>query len=170
MSILIAKPWKKLLICAGAVLLVAFQFVLDAPISLPFVKGMPKGSWSLFFWTALPVFLTLAVMLADRKRIDRILRSVSEPWPHGGGETAPPRPAVYLLCLVLPKATRVNLVGDLEEEYEDNCNRFGPRRANFLVWAEVLRSLWPLLKRAGANLLRWGVMGWLLDLLHRFVR
>lgn len=147
----------------------AFLFVLDAPISLPFIKGMPKGSWLMFVWSALPVLLTLILMVTDKKRIVSFVRSLTMPWPLAEGEAKPSRRAVYLLYLLLPKAARTSAIGDMEEEYACNCLRFGPKRANLLVWAEVIRSLWPLLKRVGVILFKWGALGWLLSLFHRTV-
>ena len=162
------KMHKKYITCVGALLTLAFLFMLDAPVPLPFIRGMPKGSWSTFAWSAVPVLLSLILMVTDKKRVVSFARSLTWSWPLG--EAEPFQGAVYLLCLLLPKAARTSVIGDIEEEYQANCSRFGPKRANFLVWAEVIRSLWPLLKRASASLFKWGAFGWLLELLHRSAR
>jgi hypothetical protein len=71
----------------------------------------------------------------------------------------------YLLPLLLSKAKSEAILGDLNEWFGRDREKFGTLRARRMYWGGALRSLWPLLKRAGARLIRWGVIaeGW-----HRF--
>jgi len=59
----------------------------------------------------------------------------------------PPTNAEYLLHLFLRGDERDALIGDLIERYVGKHERFGERRAKVWFYSEVLRSLWPLLKR-----------------------
>ena len=66
----------------------------------------------------------------------------------------------YLLCLFLPKELRKNLSGDLAAEYIEICNKFGKRRADFWFYTQVLISLQPILAK-------WGLFGWLAEIMRR---
>ena len=56
------------------------------------------------------------------------------------------RRAEYILYLVLPKKDRESVPGDLAEEYETVIlPRFGPRRAKWWYWKQVLFSIGPIL-------------------------
>jgi len=60
---------------------------------------------------------------------------------------SPPLNAEYILHLFLKADERDALIGDLLERYSGKCEHFGERRAKVWFYGEVLRSLWPLLKR-----------------------
>jgi hypothetical protein len=81
----------------------------------------------------------------------------------------PPMFAEYLLYLLLPKKEREPLLGDLEEEYHDIYRRFGCQHARFWYCWQVGASLWPLVTRAVKKLIKWGVLGWVGDLLRRVI-
>ncbi len=49
-------------------------------------------------------------------------------------------------------------MGDLNERFTRDCEKLGGPRAVRLYWARTLRSLWPLLRRASAKVLRWGAV------------
>src|SRR5229473_3743494 len=69
-------------------------------------------------------------------------------------DTAPPKFAEFLLTALATARAAEAMIGDLNERFADECQKFGPRRAVRLYWARTLRSLWPLLMRAIARALR----------------
>jgi hypothetical protein len=71
--------------------------------------------------------------------LDKI--NAQEPTP-----VAPPN-AEYILHLFLRGDDRDAVIGDLVERYAGKYERFGERRAKVWFYSQVLRSLWPLLKR-----------------------
>lgn len=78
-----------------------------------------------------------------------------------------PIPAKYLLCLFLPKKDREPLLGDMEEEYHKMHREFGERAANLWLYKQVLMSLWPMLQTTGRTLAKWGLLGWLEEVIRR---
>jgi hypothetical protein len=65
----------------------------------------------------------------------------------------PPTAAEFVLHLFLPKQDRQVMIGDLIEEYKLMFSRFGKPCADFWFCTQVIRSVWPLLKRAALRLL-----------------
>jgi hypothetical protein len=59
----------------------------------------------------------------------------------------PPINAEFLLHVLLKKDEREAIIGDLTEDYAKKVGRLGVRLANRWFYAEVIRTLWPLLKR-----------------------
>ena len=56
--------------------------------------------------------------------------------------SVPPRAACYLLDLLLAKADRETIPGDLVEEFGTSIlPKYGPRRARFWFWAEAARAI-----------------------------
>jgi hypothetical protein len=54
----------------------------------------------------------------------------------------PPKGACYLLDLLLAKADRETISGDLLEEFETSIlPKYGPRRARFWFWAQAARAI-----------------------------
>lgn len=84
------------------------------------------------------------------------------------GDKHPPKFAEYLLYF-LPKKNREPLLGDLEEEYHDIYARFGKSKAEFWYWGQVVRSFWPLITNALKQIVRWGVLGWVGDVIRRYI-
>jgi hypothetical protein len=70
----------------------------------------------------------------------------------------PPMLAEFLLTAVATSSRAEAAVGDLNERFADECQKFGRRRAVRLYWARTLRSLWPLLVRAIGKALKWGAV------------
>ena len=68
-------------------------------------------------------------------------------------ETLPPRNAKFILLIFLSKKAREACLGDLEETFYEIVEEFGPRRAKFWYWSQIIRSLspwiWTLTKRVG---------------------
>jgi hypothetical protein len=71
--------------------------------------------------------------------------------------TSPPAAAEFLLGLLCKKSIRDGVVGDFEEIFRDNCDRYGRRRAVALYWADVTRSIWPLVRRGAVRAIQLGV-------------
>jgi hypothetical protein len=56
--------------------------------------------------------------------------------------SSPPRGACYLLDLLLAKADRETIPGDLVEEFETSIlPKYGPRQARFWFWAQAMRAI-----------------------------
>ena len=81
-------------------------------------------------------------------------------------EIAPPRNAEYILRLILPKANRQTIIGDLIEEYAEVRNRFGQNRADYWFRVQVAFSLWPIIRRL---LLKAISLTWIVKLIRRVV-
>lgn len=67
----------------------------------------------------------------------------------------------------LPKKVREPLLGDLEEEYHEIHKQFGGRPASLWFYKQVLTSLWPMLRASGRTLAKWGLLGWLEEIIRR---
>lgn len=84
----------------------------------------------------------------------------------------PPKFGEYLLYLFLTKGERINLIGDLAEEYEEVHDKFGLRKANFWYYKQVFDSLRPLIRRTimreaqRAELIKF--LRWLLELVRGY--
>lgn len=76
----------------------------------------------------------------------------------------PPKSAEYLAYLFLPKTDRETLLGDLTEEYPSVVEKFGRRGAQFYFYKQVVWSIWPLVRK---SIIKWGLFGWLVDLIRR---
>jgi hypothetical protein len=63
----------------------------------------------------------------------------------------PPVNGEFALHLLLSKDEHEGVIGDLIERYGQKCERFGSRRAKLWFYCEVLRSVWPLIRRALAR-------------------
>jgi hypothetical protein len=73
---------------------------------------------------------------------------------------SPPQFAETLVQSLAPKRTVQHLLGDLQEVFEKNCNRFGEARARRLYWAQVLRAIGPGIWR---RIKRLGLIAFLID-------
>jgi hypothetical protein len=74
----------------------------------------------------------------------------------GTGE--PPLLGELLLSLILlSKEDRDNILGDLIEEYRKMETKWGRRYADRWFYGQVLRSVWPLIRRA----LWWLLLAWI---------
>lgn len=92
-------------------------------------------------------------------RIEEAYRAIGEE-----AAEQPPKAAEYLARLLLPKANREALLGDLVEEYPGVVARFGVRRAKFDFWVHVLFSIFLLFRNA---VVKWGLVGWVVELIRR---
>jgi hypothetical protein len=91
----------------------------------------------------------VAVVGVQCRRLAQYIRVICDgPAPRARDADANGRmfSADFLLLLVTPHSMRECLLGDLHEEVDDVQERFGTRRARMWYWAQVLCSLWPILK------------------------
>jgi hypothetical protein len=102
------------------------------------------------------------------KVIQRVERERAERVEQGKKQKLPPKFGEYLLYLFLRKHERDPLLGDLEEEYREVYAKFGRRKAQFWYYAQVVRSLAPLSKRAIQSLVKWGIVAWVGDVIRRW--
>jgi hypothetical protein len=100
---------------------------------------------------------TVSSFLVDRARrrlrseltaeFDKVI-SVAEK-----ASTSPPMLAEFLISCLAPKNTAQALLGDLQEMFEQNAERFGEKQARRKYWMQVANSVLPLvwhwLKRLG---------------------
>jgi hypothetical protein len=70
----------------------------------------------------------------------------------------PPVAAEFILLLLSNPSHRDGLVGDFDETFRENRIKYGRHRANYLYWADVIRSIWPLLHRLIRRLGLWSVV------------
>jgi hypothetical protein len=65
----------------------------------------------------------------------------------------PPKLAEYLIYLFFPRKDREAILGDLEEDFHEVHKKFGLRQARLQYWAQVFRSLWPIIRALIANII-----------------
>lgn len=58
---------------------------------------------------------------------------------------APPRLAAFLLAFIAPKNSAQAFLGDLQEMFQKNVDRFGETQARRVYWSQVASSFGPLL-------------------------
>lgn len=87
----------------------------------------------------------LRVMIeAAQERLDKVSQeSAAQP----SKRSSPPASAAILLAFVAPKHSAQALLGDLEEMFQRNVDKFGDRAARRIYWFEAARSVWPLVWR-----------------------
>jgi hypothetical protein len=69
-------------------------------------------------------------------------RFAAEPELSANSITRPPRTACLLLDLLLSKADRETIPGDLVEEFGTSIlPKYGPRQAQFWFWAQAVRAI-----------------------------
>jgi hypothetical protein len=64
----------------------------------------------------------------------------------------PPVNAEFLLHALLSKEEQEAAIGDFLEHYARRLARLGERRARIWAYAEALRTVWPVVKRAMAKI------------------
>lgn len=78
----------------------------------------------------------------------------------------PPRFGERLLLLVLrTREERVNIPGDLEEEYRGMATKHGERFAKVWYYKQVAASAWPMIQKA----VRWGLLVSALEWVRRLI-
>jgi hypothetical protein len=71
---------------------------------------------------------------------------------------SPPALAEYIAILTANSEQGEALVGDLDEQFQEDCKRFGPARAARRYRGRVLRSIWPLLRSSIGRMVKWGAI------------
>lgn len=92
------------------------------------------------------VFLGKILINSDAEEIEPFRQINDVPLENTAYEQ-PPEFAEYLLYFLLTKSERVNLIGDLTEEYKQILSKFGIKKARYWYFKQVFDSLWPLIKR-----------------------
>ena len=115
--------------------------------------------------------LTLHCATSLWQRRQSVLREMEEDYPQHHTDAAL-RPAEYLLYFCLPKKVRNDVLGDLQEEYLEICGRLSRQKAKWWVHKQVVTSLWLMLQTMGwklvsRNLAKWGLIGWLEEVIRR---
>ncbi len=114
------------------------------------------GGQAALYWTAASFhsgdeYARLSSFAGKRKRAPRMPRANREPTK--SRETrrvenvAPPRGAMFLLLLLLPKDRAEDCIGDFDEIFRVWSKRLGRRLACLLYWSQVMRALGPFLKK-----------------------
>ncbi len=75
-----------------------------------------------------------------------------------------PSGAVLILHCFLPQKDRMEIIGDLEEEFFLIFKRDGRRKARFFMWLQAFLSLWPYVKGAAWAATIGRAIGWLQQL------
>jgi hypothetical protein len=73
---------------------------------------------------------------------------------------SPPRLAEFLFSLFASKKTVDAQLGDLQEVFDHNVERYGVARARMRYWSQVLRAVGPNVWRL---IRKWGLIGILID-------
>lgn len=75
--------------------------------------------------------------------------------------TSPPRISERLLLLIMTKAERANIPGDLEEEFKQIAAKHGARYAKLWYYKQVAASAWPLVRKAVGRGLLASIGAWI---------
>jgi len=97
----------------------------------------PSFSSSLVFFLLIAIvfrFVPDAINKMDRRRQHRRKKIKS-----------PPLRAQFVLYLVLAKRESEAIIGDLVEMYPLMVKKFGKRKADLLVWSQVIRAVVPII-------------------------
>jgi hypothetical protein len=89
----------------------------------------------------------------DMERLEREVRRKQLKRQKRRKSLKPPKFGERTLLLILSKEERVNIPGDLAEEYTEIVKKQGRRFGNIWYWKQVTASMWPLVCKA----LRWGI-------------
>lgn len=79
--------------------------------------------------------------------------------------TTPPRLGERMLLLILTKEERVNIPGDLEEEYRSIAAKHGARYAKLWYYKQVVASAWPMIRKA----VGWGLLASIGAWIRRYI-
>jgi hypothetical protein len=71
--------------------------------------------------------------------------------------TTPPQFGERILLFILTKDERVNIPGDLAEEFAEIAAKHGARFAKVWYYKQVVASAWPMIRKG----VRWGVWAWI---------
>jgi hypothetical protein len=102
----------------------------------------------------------------DEDEIAVLLKEASDLFDEALNEQGcppPPRFAEFLVTLCVGRGARRGrgkgltdtILDDLEDCYQRDCERIGPKRAALRYWAAALRSSWPHVRDGLARLMKW---------------
>lgn len=77
--------------------------------------------------------------------------------------TTPPQFGERLLLLILTKEERINIPGDLAEEFTEIVTKHGERYAKLWYYKQVVASAWPMIRKA----VRLGLLAWVEEWIRR---
>jgi hypothetical protein len=80
-------------------------------------------------------------------------------------KTESPRLGERLLLLILSKEDRVNIPGDLEEEFAEIATKHGARYAKLWYYKQVAGSAWPMIRKA----VGWGLLASIGEWIRRII-
>lgn len=86
------------------------------------------------------------------------------PFNQPAKSNGPPRLGEYALFFFLSKKDRINIPGDLEEEYREIEATFGTRAARIWYYKQVITSVGPLFRK---GCLRWISIAWVEERVRR---
>ena len=118
--------------------------------------------WSFILWIGLFIYLP-----AQQRWIARSIacrQTESLPGIEGTSDFLE-----FCLRLFLSRATCKALLGDLDEGYALDCERFGRRRAQFLYACDLTRSLWPVLVSGVRKLVGWSAFASAIEWVRRHI-
>lgn len=100
-------------------------------------------------------------------RMRSLRESFSTPWDElrDGSSSMPPRLGERLLLLILTKEDRINIPGDLAEEFEQIAVMHGNRFAQVWYYKQVAASAWPMIRKG----IRWGLFAWVAEWVRRLI-
>lgn len=85
--------------------------------------------------------------------------------PSDSHTIAPPQLGERILLLILAKEERVNIPGDLAEEFAEIAAKHGVRFAKVWYYKQAVISAWPMLRKA----VRWGLLAWIEEFIRQRV-
>jgi hypothetical protein len=140
--------WKAFVLADGRV---RVDVQIDGQV-LPIILDGPPGTVRMKNVNiALEAYLAereLKQLLQRQKQAEAILRHLDETTP-----VSPPFLAEFFISFLAPKTSGQAFLGDLEEMFHKNAERYGAKQARRKYWMEVARSFAPLvlqwLKRIG---------------------
>ena len=98
-----------------------------------------------------------------RVRRDKIALSLA--FRGSAKTTGAPQLGERILLLLLTREERVNIPGDLEEEFKQIAAKHGARYAKLWYYKQVAASAWPMVRKA----VRWGLLAWVEEWIRRRV-
>lgn len=117
-----------------------------------------------------PLFTELEAELTGIEAIGKKLRERREQMVkllvfHGVKPNVPPQLGERLLLLILTKEERVNIPGDLAEEFAEIAAKQGQRFAKLWYYKQVTASAWPMFRKG----IRLGLFAWVAEWVRRFI-
>ena len=134
----------------------------------PKVFDFNKDLFALAIITAL-INVLIPGLSREARTVSKLVASVSQRvkdlrFNHATKPSGPPRLGEYALLFFLSKKDRINIPGDLEEEYREIDRKFGTRAARIWYYKQVITSVGPLFRKW---CLRWISIAWVEEWVRR---